>query len=53
MATALASLGHISRAVTILPKVPDCWVLYIAAMRTKTVICPGKLTVSSFERLLN
>ena len=46
MASALKSLGEVKRAVTILPKVPENWLLHLATMRTKTVLCPGKWFLS-------
>ena len=35
------SMGQISRALITLPRIPEWWILNIAAMRTGTVLLPG------------
>ncbi|XP_059078296.1 acyl-coenzyme A synthetase ACSM3, mitochondrial-like [Tigriopus californicus] len=47
MGAALRSLGEMKRAVTILPKVPEWWLLNVAAMRTHTVLFPGTIQLTA------
>ena len=39
-ANSLRSLGTIDRAILILPKVPEWWVLNVAALRNNTILMP-------------
>lgn len=52
VASGLLGLGAMSRAMIILPRVPEWWILNIAAMRTDTVLLPGttQLTTSDIDR---
>ena len=49
VAAALNSLGKITRAVTVLPKVPEWWLLNIAALRTGTVLLPGTTLLTASD----
>lgn len=52
VASGLLSLGTLRRAMLILPRIPEWWIVNIAAMRTDTVVIPGttQLTTSDIER---
>ena len=54
VASALLSLGKISRALIMLPRIPEWWILNIAAMRTGTILLPGttQLTKNDIESRL-
>lgn len=39
-ASSLSSFGSINRAILILPKVPEWWILNVAALRNNTVLMP-------------
>ncbi len=41
--------GRLKRAVTVLPKVPEWWLLNAAALRTGTVLLPGTTLLSSSD----
>ena len=49
VAVSLNSLGKISRAVTVLPKVPEWWLLNVAALRTGTVLLPGTTLLTAAD----
>lgn len=48
-ASALRKMGDIRRAVIVLPKVPEWWLLNAAALRTGTVLLPGTTLLSSSD----
>ena len=54
MASGLLKLGPISRAMIILPRIPEWWLLNLATMRTNTVLLPGtsQLTSSDIDRYI-
>lgn len=45
-ASALLSLGYIKKALIILPRVPEWWLLNLAALRTDTILIPGTSQLS-------
>ena len=53
-AAAISGLGKISRAIIVLPRIPEWWILNIAAMRTNTVLLPGtpQLTAKDLNKRL-
>ena len=53
-AAAILALGRITRAVIVLPRIPEWWILNIAAMRTNTVLLPGtpQLTAKDLDKRL-
>ena len=54
MASGLFTLGPINRAMIILPRIPEWWILNLAAMRINTVLLPGttQLTANDITRLI-
>ncbi len=46
-ASALLRIGHMQKALIILPRIPEWWILNIAAMRTGTVLLPGTTQLTS------
>ena len=54
MASGLLTLGPINRAMIILPRIPEWWILNLAAMRINTVLLPGttQLTANDITRLI-
>ena len=54
IASGLLTLGPINRAMIILPRIPEWWILNLAAMRINTVLLPGttQLTANDITRLI-
>jgi medium-chain acyl-CoA synthetase len=52
LASAILSLGQLNKALIILPRIPEWWLLNIAAMRTNTILLPGtnQLTTHDIDR---
>ena len=52
MASALLSLGPINKAMIVLPRIPEWWLLNLAALRTDTILLPGttQLTPKDISR---
>ena len=51
-ANSLRSFGAINRAVLILPKVPEWWILNISAIRNNTVLMPVCVFVMYYQEVL-
>jgi medium-chain acyl-CoA synthetase len=48
-AVALNTLGTIKRAITVLPKVPEWWLINLSAMRTGTILLPGTTLLTASD----
>ncbi len=49
VAAAMNTLGSIKRAVTVLPKVPEWWLVNLSAMRTGTILLPGTTLLTASD----
>ena len=47
VASGLSSLGKIRKSLLILPRIPEWWILNIAAMRSKIILLPGTTQLTS------